>query len=312
MDRAYFITDFRYKDQSKSQVRIYEKLIAIRRSLVDLMSERGILDGIGRVGFEAEYVNYLFILTLRRKFKGVKFVPVKGFIGEISAIKTPDEIANIRKAIKISERVYEEILKIIKPGISELDISAEISYLHKKFGAEGDAFDIIVASGWRGSLPHGVASSKKIKQGELVIIDFGCIYNGYHSDITRTLGIGKLSSEAKKIYQIVLDAQLMAIENVRTGIEAGEIDSIARRYIRKNGYGRYFGHSLGHGLGIETHTLPRISPGSRYILKDGNVITIEPGIYIPEFGGVRIEDDILVKDSTYEIMTGLPKNLIIL
>jgi Xaa-Pro aminopeptidase len=198
---------------------------------------------------------------------------------------------------------------LIKPGISEIEIASEISYLQRKNGAERDAFDIIVASGWRGALPHGVATDKKIKKGELVVIDFGCVYNGYHSDITRTIAVGKISSEARKIYNIVLEAQKIAIESVRSGMKANELDAVARNYIKRKGYAKFFKHSLGHGLGTEIHTLPRISPRSDYVLKDGNVITIEPGIYIPGFCGVRIEDDILV-NSTALSLTTLPKNLI--
>ncbi len=306
---AFFLTDFRYKEQVKVQVKHFKKLIATGKTLLDLIQERKILQGLKKVGFEAGHTSFSLISEFKKRFKNVKFVPTKNFIEEISAIKTPEEIENIKSAIKISEKVFKEILNIIKPGISEIEIAAEISYLHKKFGAEKDAFDIIVASGWRSALPHGVASEKKLKKGELVVLDFGCVYNGYHSDITRTIALGKISSEKRKIYQIVLDAQTKAIENAREGLKASELDSIARDYIRQKGYDKFFGHSLGHGIGTETHTLPRIAPKSDYVLQRGNVITIEPGIYIPEIGGVRIEDDILI-NSTAEILTTLPRNLI--
>lgn len=307
-DDAFFITDFRYKEQAKVQVKHFKKLIATGKTLIDLIEERNILLGLRKIGFEADHASFSLISELMKKFKNVKFVPTKNFIEEISAIKTPDEIKNIKSAIRISEEVFNEILNIIKPGISEIEIAAEISYLHKKFGAEKDAFDIIVASGWRSALPHGVASEKKLRKGELVVIDFGCVYNGYYCDITRTIAIGKVSSEERKIYQIVLDAQTKAIENARSGLKANELDLIARNYIKQKGYGKFFGHSLGHGIGTEIHTLPRIAPKSEYVLQKGNVITIEPGIYIPKFGGVRIEDDVLI-NSTAEILTKLPRNL---
>ncbi|CUS97703.1 M24 family metallopeptidase [Candidatus Chrysopegis kryptomonas] len=306
---AILITDFRYKEQVKIQVKHFKKLIATGKSLLDITSEKNIMQNLKRVGFEADHASFAFVLELKRTFKNVKFFPVKNLIEEISAVKTAEEIENIKSAIKISEKVFNEVLKLIKPGISELDIASEISYLHKKYGAEKDAFDIIVASGWRSALPHGVASAKKIKKGEFIVIDFGCVFNGYHSDITRTIVVGKATSEQKKIYQIVFDAQSRAIENAKSGLKANILDSIARNYIKQKGYGKFFGHSLGHGIGVEIHTLPRISPKSNYVLQNGNVITIEPGIYIPNFGGVRIEDDILI-NSTPQVLTTLPRNLI--
>ncbi len=306
---AFFLTDFRYKEQAKYQVKHFKKFIASGKTLLDLIQEKRILSKIRRVGFEADHISFSLVLELKNRFKDIKFIPTENFIEEIAAIKTEDEIENIKRAIKISEKVFYEILNIIKPGISEVDIASEITFLHRKFGAEKDAFDIIVASGWRSALPHGVATSKKIKKGELVLIDFGCVYNGYHSDITRTISIGKASPKMRKIYQIVLDAQTKAIENARSGLKASELDFIARNHIKQNGYGRFFGHSLGHGLGTEIHSFPRISPRSNYILQNGNVITIEPGIYIPNFGGVRIEDDVLI-NSNAEILTSLPRNLI--
>jgi len=306
---AFFLTDLRYKEQVKHQVKNFRKIIAIGKTSLDLIQEKKIFGKVKKVGFEADHAPFSFILELKRKFKNIKFIPTKNFIEEIAAVKTPDEIENIKRAIKISEKVFYEILNLIKPGVSEIDIASEITYLHRKLGAEKDAFDIIVASGWRSALPHGVATGKKLKKGELVLIDFGCVYNGYHSDITRTISIGKASPEIKKIYQIVLDAQTKAIEGVRERLKANELDSIARDYIRQNGYAKFFGHSLGHGIGTEIHTLPRISPSSDYILQNGNVITIEPGIYLPGFAGIRIEDDVLI-NSNAEILTSLPRNLI--
>ncbi|MFN3135771.1 MAG: M24 family metallopeptidase, partial [Candidatus Kryptonium sp.] len=273
---AFFLTDFRYKEQVKQEVKKFKKIIAVGKTSLDLIQERKIFSKVKKIGFEADRTPFSFVLELKRKFKNIKFIPTKNFIEEIAAIKTPDEVENIKHAIKISEKVFYEILNLIKPGVSEVDIASEITYLHRKLGAEKDAFDIIVASGWRSALPHGVATDKKLKKGELVLIDFGCVYNGYHSDITRTISIGKASSEIKKIYQIVLDAQTKAIESIREGLKANELDSIARNYIRQNGYAKFFGHSLGHGIGTEIHTLPRISPRSDYILQNGNVITIEP------------------------------------
>jgi Xaa-Pro aminopeptidase len=308
-ENSFFITDFRYKEQAKIQVRGFKRMIAINESFFELIERKKIFNGLRKIGFEAEHLPFSAYAKIKGKFKNIKLVPTYNLIEEISAVKTSEEVNFIKEAIKISERVFNEILSLIKPGISEIEIASEISYLQRKNGAERDAFDIIVASGWRGALPHGVATDKKIKKGELVVIDFGCVYNGYHSDITRTIAVGKISSEARKIYNIVLEAQKIAIESVRSGMKANELDAVARNYIKRKGYAKFFKHSLGHGLGTEIHTLPRISPRSDYALKDGNVITIEPGIYIPGFCGVRIEDDILV-NSTALSLTTLPKNLI--
>ena len=199
----------------------------------------------------------------------------------------------------------------MKPGISELDVSAEISYLHKKHGAEKDSFDPIVVSGPRSSLPHGRPSSKKIKRGELITLDFGCFYNGYCSDLTRTVAVGKLSGETRKVYGIVLDAQLKAIDCAQSGVEAKDLDRIARSHIHSKGYGKYFGHGLGHGIGLQIHEFPRVSARSTHTLQTGNVITVEPGIYLPGKFGVRIEDDIVIRDGRCDVLTAAPKSLMI-
>ena len=200
---------------------------------------------------------------------------------------------------------------MIRPGVRECDIAAEISYWHRKYGAECDAFDPIVASGERGAMPHARASEKIIRSGEMVVLDFGCRYRGYNSDITRTIAVGNPSAEMKKVYRIVLDAQKKAIEAVKSGVPARSIDAIARKHIQQNGYGRYFIHSLGHGLGIHVHDPLRVSAISATVLESGNVVTIEPGIYIPGRGGVRIEDDIVVRESGCDILTTSSKELII-
>jgi Xaa-Pro aminopeptidase len=199
----------------------------------------------------------------------------------------------------------------LKPGIKELDLAAEISYWHQRFGADGDAFESIVASGPRGALPHGRATEKKICRGEFVTLDFGCTFHGYNSDLTRTVAVGKPGARATKIYQTVLQAQCKAIEATRPGVSARALDRVARNHIRQKGFGKYFSHSLGHGLGIEIHEPLRLSAKSKDVVAVGNVFTIEPGIYIKGIGGVRIEDDVVVRDSGCEVITKSPKELII-
>lgn len=309
--KILFFSDFRYKEQSVYEVTADEKIIT-QGSLFSEAAKKNARLKISRIGFEEEYLSYATAKIVKEKFHFSTLVAVRGLVEEQRAVKSEDEIENITRAIAISDRVFTKILGKIKPGISENDISAEISYWHRKYGASGEAFDTIAASGIRGALPHGNASAKKISLGEFVTIDFGCVYNGYHSDMTRTIAVGNPNSEMKKVYAIVLEAQQRACEYVKAGLAAKSLDAIARNVITKRGYGKYFGHSLGHGIGLEIHELPRLSAKSNEILRTGNVITIEPGIYLPQKFGVRIEDSCVVRDHGIEILTTSPKELIIL
>jgi Xaa-Pro aminopeptidase len=207
--------------------------------------------------------------------------------------------------------VFGKIKRLIRPGVTELDIAAEISYLHRQLGGERDAFEPIVASGRRSALPHARATGKRIKHGDLVILDFGCSVNGYHSDITRTMVVGRASGEARRMHAAVLSASDEAIKSARAGMPAKELDRVARKEITGAGMAKYFVHALGHGLGIQVHERPRISALSKDILKAGNVVTIEPGVYIPSVGGVRIEDDVLITKSGCEVLSHTSKELFV-
>lgn len=308
--RQFFITDRRYKSQAPQEVLGF-KIIIAKQNLFPLLAERKLIPSKSRIGFESQNISVADINSLKKLLPGRHFIPATSILENVTAIKDDKEIDLIRYAASISDKVFKKLLTLVRPGVRECDIAAEISYLHRKYGAECDAFDPIVASGERGALPHARASEKKIRHGELVVLDFGCRYRGYNSDITRTLAVGNPSAEMKKIYRIVLDAQRKAIEAVRSGVTARSIDAIARKHIRQNGYGRYFIHSLGHGLGIHVHDPLRVSAVSTAVLKIGNVMTIEPGIYIPGRGGVRIEDDIVVRENGCDILTTSSKELII-
>jgi Xaa-Pro aminopeptidase len=249
--------------------------------------------------------------SLKKLLPGRHFVPTTKILETVTAVKDVEEIALILYAAQITDKVFKKILTLIRPGIRECDIAAEISYWHRKYGAECDAFDPIVASGERGALPHARASDKIIRRGEMVVLDFGCRYSGYHSDLTRTIAVGQPSAKMKKVYRIVFDAQMKAIDTVHNGVAARSVDAAARKHIRQTGNGRYFIHSLGHGLGIHVHEPMRLSALSTAILQTGNVVTIEPGIYIPGSGGVRIEDDIVVRENGCDVLTTSPKELII-
>ena len=308
--KQVFITDRRYKSQAPQEINGF-KIIIAKQTLFPLLAERKLIPARSRVGFESQYLSVADLNSLKKLLPLSHFIPVTSILENVTAIKDDKEIELIRHAASISDKVFKKLLTLVRPGVRECDIAAEISYWHRKYGAERDAFDPIVASGERGALPHARASEKKIQRSEMVVLDFGCCYRGYNSDITRTLAVGTPSTEMKKVYQIVLDAQKKAIEAVRSGVTARSIDAIARNHIRQNGYGRYFIHSLGHGLGIHVHDPLRVSAVSAAVLNTGNVVTIEPGIYIPGHGGVRIEDDIVVCENGCDILTTSSKELII-
>jgi Xaa-Pro aminopeptidase len=308
---ATLLTDGRYADQVKSEVRQW-RIAICPDGVLEEIKRRRLLQPGQRVGFDGNTLTYAQYSLFKKTFPKAVFCPKVDCIEKIAVVKDEHEIANIRKAVEITDRVFSDILGIIKPGIREQDISAEISYRQRKYGAEGDAFETIVASGERGALPHGRASMKKIASRELVTLDFGCVYGGYHSDMTRTVAVGRPHPEAKKIYYTVLDAQLRAIEAARSGVKTGDLDAIARGFIRKEGYDRYFRHSLGHGLGLQIHEPPRISVLSTSTLQAGNVVTIEPGVYIAGLGGVRIEDDVVIRADHCDVLNRSPKELIVL
>lgn len=309
--QAYFLTDFRYEHQSHEEVKGMRIAIA-KNSLFEELEKKKLLRGMRRVGVEGNYLPYAEYQKLKTTFKRVRFIPQADLVESISAIKDEREIELITKAARISDRVFQEVLELLRPGIREVEISAEISYLHKTSGGERDAFETIVASGPRGALPHGVASEKKIRKGEFVTLDFGCVYRGYCCDITRTVAVGEPGRRLREVYRVVYNAQVNAIEAAKAGVVAKDLDKVARGYISKKGFGKYFGHSLGHGIGLQIHEPPRISSQSNYKLQQGNVITIEPGIYLPGIGGVRIEDDVVVMNGKSLVLNKAPKELIIL
>lgn len=310
-ETSYFLTDFRYHEQSHQEVKGLRITVA-KNSLFEQLEKRKLFRGMRRVGIEGNYLPYADYRKLKKTFPRLRFIPLADVIEGISAVKDEEEIGLIKKAAQISDKVFDEVVKSIKPGVRELEVSAEISYLHKTYGAERDAFETIVASGPRGALPHGIACAKKIRRGEFVTLDFGCVYRGYCCDITRSVSIGEPTRKLREVYRIVSEAQTRAIEAVKSGMIAKDLDAVARRYIARNGFGKFFGHSLGHGIGLQIHESPRISSQSSYRLRDGNVITIEPGIYLPGIGGVRIEDDVLVMNGKSVALNKAPKELIVL
>jgi Xaa-Pro aminopeptidase len=310
-NHSILVTDGRYRSQAHEEVR-GPKIVVSAGSLLRALSQNLRLGKRERIGFEANSIDFMMFENVKSIFDRARLVPLSLVVEDVRVTKDSVELANIRDAIAITDRVFKEILTILKPGIRELEVSGEISYLHKCYGAESDGFDPIVASGIRGSLPHGRASEKKIASGEMVTLDFGCRFRGYHSDLTRTVAVGKPSAAMKKIYRIVLEAQQETIDFAQAGIRSASLDRVARRCIELAGFGKQFNHSLGHGIGLEVHELPRISKRSQERLRENCVITIEPGIYVPKVGGVRIEDDILITRHGREVLSKAPKQLIIL
>lgn len=305
------ITDNRYSIQASAEVKGVRTAIT-SGSLLEFLSGNRTVARRGKIGFESNTLTVAAFNKLRKILRGSQLIPTIGFIEGFRERKDANEISKIACAVEITDRVFNKILAILKPGIKELEVAAEITYWHRAYGAESEAFDPIVASGIRGALPHGRASEKALRKGEMVTLDMGCKVDGYHSDLTRTVCLGKPQGEMRGIYRVVLDAQKKALDCIVAGIPARKADRAARSHIAKSGYGRFFSHSLGHGLGLEVHEKPRVSGKTEEILQEDSVVTIEPGIYIPRLGGVRIEDDVVVRKDGCEILNKAPKGLMIL
>ncbi len=309
--QQWFFTDGRYTTQSRNEVKLFRRVIT-GRNLLQEMKDRIRIPPEYRLGIDRRHLSVAEMEGLRALLPKARFVPADSFLDSLASVKQEFEIDLICDAIAISERVFYGLLSVIKEGVSELDVAAEIVYQHRKHGAEAEAFEPIVASGERGALPHARASAKRIRKGELVTIDFGCRVSGYHSDLTRTVAVGRINAEQRKIYDVVREAQELAVDESRDGLMGKELDAIARRYIRNQKFGKFFTHSVGHGLGLQVHESPKVSALSDDLLVPGNVITIEPGVYVPGVGGVRIEDDVAIIRGGHELLSTIPKDLITL
>lgn len=302
------ITDGRYTEQARRETKnfqVVEQQKGLYKKIVAELKD----SGCKKIGVEGLVMTVAERDYLSKKLKGMKFKSVAP--DKLRQVKDAAEIACIKKACEIADRAFEKILDFIKPEVSEVEVAAELEYYMRKFGSERTAFDTIVASGWRGSLPHGTATDKKIRAGELVTIDFGAIYNGYCSDITRTICVGKASAEQKKIYNAVLAAQTYGLEVITAGKSGKDIDAAVRKVLEDASFGKYFVHGLGHGVGLEIHEEPRLSKLSKTeSLLPNMIVTDEPGVYVENFGGVRIEDTVLVTSGAAQPLTRSPKNLI--
>ncbi len=306
-EKTTLITDFRYKEQAEEEV---YRGIEIK---IDTKEPLGVVCDMapglkGKVGFEAGSLTYAAYEKLRSSAGGL--TPAEGVVEELRKTKDANEIASISKAAAMADSVFGEIIGEIRGGLSEVDVAARIDFLLRKASSEVPAFKTIVASGAHASLPHATPTRRIIRGGDLVKMDYGAIWDGYCSDMTRTVVMGKASDKVKMVYGIVLEAQERAIAGIRPGAACREIDKIARDHIEAEGYGENFGHGLGHGVGLEIHEGPRLSKKSDEALKAGNVVTVEPGIYIPGWGGIRIEDMVVVTEDGCDVLTSAVKRLV--
>ncbi len=310
-DHAWFLCDSRYTAQAAVEVTGAEirECAAIRIDTIAALTDE---HGFDRIGFEAAHTTVSAFRRLSDKLPGVDLIELGSELDEIRICKDSSEIEQLALVAALSSAALVSVLEHIKPGICELDIALALELEMRRRGADGKAFDFIVASGVRGAMPHGRASDKIITSGELITIDYGALKNGYHSDETVTVACGKPDARAIEIHSVVRAAHDLAIEAVRPGISCRALDDVARSYISGKGYGEYFGHGLGHGIGLEIHEMPSLSPRSTAVLEEGMAITIEPGIYIPGFGGVRIEDTVVVTGDGGRVITNADKQLLFL
>lgn len=301
-----FLTDSRYTAQARRQVHAEQ----IREYRVKLDGLIALLDEQGgrRIGFESETLPFATVQRLKEKgAAGHDWVPVDKEILSLRGVKGASELDAMLEATRINAEAFEEVVPLIRPGAVEREVALALEFALKRRGGEEKAFDFIVASGTRGAMPHGVASDKPIRAGELVTLDFGTRINGYHSDETVTVAVGEVAPRLREIYDVVLRAHDLAMAQVRPGMLLKDIDDVARRYIAERGYGDYFGHGLGHGVGLEVHEYPTVSSRSESVAEEGMVFTVEPGIYVPELGGVRIEDMLQVTGDGCRPLTRIPK-----
>ncbi|HHY09173.1 MAG TPA: aminopeptidase P family protein [Firmicutes bacterium] len=303
------LTDFRYIEQAKAQcpgweiIRIEEAADTIKQ----LVSE----SSIETIAFEADQVTVKQLEEWQEKIPA-EFKGISGWVQKLRLVKEEAEIAAIRKAAQIGDAAFAELLDSVRSGVTEKEIALELEFLMRKAGASGMSFAPIVASGPNSALPHARPGERIFSYGDFVVFDFGCIVDGYCSDMTRTIVIGEPEERHLLIYDLVLKAQVESLQAVAPGKTGREIDAIARAIISDAGYGEYFGHGLGHGVGLEIHEGPRLAKKDETVLKPGMVVTVEPGVYLPDFGGVRIEDLVLVTADGFEVLTSTPKELYVI
>ena len=309
---AWLITDSRYIEAAEASAEGVEVLLYDReRPLKDRLAALIEKAGVKKLGIEENTLSYGRVLKLKELYS-CELVPAQSVFSVLRAAKTEEEIGYMKEAQAISEAALSDILGIIRPGMTEREIAAELVYAMLRHGSEGNSFDPIVVTGPKTSLPHGVPGDRVVQEGDFLTMDFGCIKHGYCSDMTRTVAVGHATDEMRKVYSVVLEAQLAAIAFSSAGKLGRDIDAVARKVITDAGYGPYFGHGYGHSLGLDIHELPGANPSGNTPMPVGAVVSAEPGIYLPGRFGVRIEDVVVMREGGCEIITKAPKDLLIL
>jgi len=306
--KIYLLVDSRFTEQAHKEVTTGVEIIEWS-NLQDALSSILTRQRVHFLAFEEKIPFYIYKMLMNLGF--LVLVPTVDFIEEIRMVKEEWELDKIRAACDISTKAFLETIKLLKEGVSELDVAAELEYRFKKYGGERPSFDTIVASGVRGSLPHGVASRKIIKAHEPIVFDFGVFFEGYASDTTRVVSIGEVEDEVKKVYEILKESQELGRNRAKEGISASDLDKTVRDYLNDRGYALYFTHGLGHGVGLEIHELPYLNSRSKYTLLKNMVITIEPGVYFAGKFGLRIEDTVIVRENSVENLINLPHEIIV-
>ena len=307
-ERLLLVTDSRYTEQASAEASLYE-IVEQRDGLYRKVAELAVEAGVVALGYEGAALVCDQYEKLKEMLGEISF-DTSLALDALRQVKDTDEIALIRRACAIADEGFAHIIRYIQPGMTEMDVAAELEHYMRTLGSERPAFQTIIASGVRGSLPHGVASDKVIARGELVTMDFGAVCAGYHSDITRTICVGRADARQREIYDAVLSAQMRALAALRPGVTGIEVDRIARDSLAEKNFEQYFGHGLGHSLGLEIHEEPRLSKAGKHIMQPNMLITDEPGVYIPRWGGIRIEDTVLITADGSEPLTRAPKEFI--
>lgn len=313
-DKAIFLTDSRYIEAAQNKITTCDEILQIKsmeNDLVPLVKSLGVTE----VKTESERISVSRYNQVKKLFDFAKVTSdgdLDEAIGEIRTVKNESEVAKIVKAQRIAEKAFDYILGFISTDKTEKEVALELEYFMLRNGADGLSFETICVSGKNSSLPHGVPTDKKIEKGDFITMDYGATTEFYHSDMTRTVAVGEVSSKQIDVYETVLKSQLAGLEAVKAGVNCKDVDAVSRKIIADKGYGDYFGHGLGHGVGVEIHELPTLNPSSKAVLKEGHIVTVEPGIYLPGEFGVRIEDMALVTADGYENLTKCEKKLIVL
>lgn len=309
-DDAVLAADFRYYEQVKAQApdfRLAEVGYQFSEHLADLLSEMG----ARRVGFEASFVPVAMHHEWIKAAPDLEWVATEEIVERIRAVKDKDEVDMVRQAITLTDEAFAHAVSIMRPGMTEREVAWEVEVYMRTHGADATAFELIVAGGPHGAMPHARASDRPLRAGEPIVMDIGARVDGYHSDLTRTICLGQPDGRFREVYDTVLRAQLAAEDAIRAGMSGKDADAVAREIIEEAGYGDNFGHGLGHGVGLAVHEKPRASKISEDTLEAMMLVTVEPGIYIPGWGGVRIEDIVLVREDGAEVLTGAPKEPVI-